>query len=61
MPAVRQRPLRPGAPGGLELVLHQDSDAPTAALSAALLPARWGWTRPGPASSSSPFWPPGPT
>ena len=24
-------------------------------------PARWGWTRPGPASSSSPFWPPGPT
>ena len=34
---------------GLELVLHQDS------------PARWGWTRPGPASSSSPFWPPGPT
>ena len=43
---------------GLELVLHQDSDVPTAPPSS---PARWGWTRPGPASSSSPFWPPGPT
>ena len=44
---------------GLELVLHQDS--PRRRWPPPSSPARWGWTRPGPASSSSPFWPPGPT
>lgn len=46
---------------GLELVLHQDSDVPRRRWPPPSSPARWGWTRPGPASSSSPFWPPGPT
>ena len=46
---------------GLELVLHQDSDVPTAALAAALLPGTLGVDKAWPSKFLIALWPPGPT